>query len=162
MAHTTPLKTVTQEGPMDRKSDETTRKSTLVQGELAHLEAIRNEGTSRKAFHRANLCWEDFQYSLKIVRQNPRILVFSFIVFAILCGGGLGLVFFLAKDQDEDDKSDALDLATETGRWFCKWLCCGPFMSSWRVNMTTHAARFTFPYFDLTLCMTNPLCCTLT
>ncbi len=101
------------------KLDDSTRKTSLVQGELADLEALRKGSASWGAFQdRVNLCWDDVQYSLKITRQNPRILVLSLIVFVILCGGGLGLVFSLAKDQDEEDKDLALSLATETGRWF--------------------------------------------
>lgn len=106
------------------KLDDSTRKSSLVQGELADLEAIRKDELNRSALHhRANLCWDDFQYALKLVRQNPRILIISFIVFSILCGGGLGLVFYLANDEDQQDQNMALDLAVETGRWFCKSPC---------------------------------------
>ena len=107
----------------DMKLDDSTRKSSLVQGELADLEAIRKEKSNRGGalHHRANLCWDDFHYSLKLLRQNPRILIISFIVFAILCGGSLGLVFYLANNEDEQDKGMALDLAVETGRWFCKY-----------------------------------------
>jgi hypothetical protein len=102
------------------------RKSSLVQGELADLEALRQEqSTSTNNVHKiskqATSWWEDLDYNLKVLRQNPRILILSFLVFAILCGGGLGLVFFLAGDQDEDEKDAALDLAIETGRWFCKF-----------------------------------------
>ena len=107
----------------DMKFDESTRKSSLVQGELADLEALRKETSNRGALHlRSHVCWDDFQYSLKLVRKYPRILIISFIVFAFLCGGGLGLVFYLANDEDEQDKDLALDLAEETGRWFCKYL----------------------------------------
>ncbi len=109
------------EGPKNINWEASTRKSTLVQGELADLEAIRQDGTRRRALQRrAHICWDDLRYNIKITSQNPRILILSFIVFAILCGGGLGLVFFLAKDQNEDDKNLALDLASEVGGWFCK------------------------------------------
>ncbi len=122
----TPLKTGPQEGQKNLKfnlDDSNRRKSSLVQGELADLEARRREGKSQRAFHHhANLCCDDLRYTFKILRQNPRILIRSFLVFAFLCGCGLGLVFFLAKDQNEEDKNLALDLAAETGRWFCK---CG-------------------------------------
>lgn len=96
-----------------------TRKSSLVQGELADLEAKRGskKGNNNRG---TNSCWDEMNYSLKIVRQNPHILLLSLLVFAILCGGGLALVFFLAKGQDDDDKGTALDLAVETGRWFGK------------------------------------------
>jgi hypothetical protein len=96
-----------------------TRKSSLVQGELADLEAKRG---SKKGNNRGrNSCWDEMHYSLKIVRLNPHILLLSLLAFAILCGGGLALVFFLAKGQDDDDKGTALDLAVETGRWFGKF-----------------------------------------
>jgi hypothetical protein len=97
------------------------RKS-LVSGELADLEAMRRDGSINKStirFASAN-CWDNWLYNLKIARQKPRIIAISFLVFAILCGGGLGLVFSFANSQDGDDKASALDLAVETGRWFCK------------------------------------------
>ncbi len=102
--------------------DGITPKNTLVKGELADLEAIRQHDTKMKSFHRrAHLFCHDLQFNVKIVRQNPRILIKSLIIFVILCGCGLGLVFFVAKDQDKEDKNLALDLATESGRWFCKY-----------------------------------------
>ncbi len=120
-ATTIPSQSPAWEGPKNLKWEANTRKSTLVQDELADLEAIRQEGTGRRALQRrVHICWDDLRYNLKITRQNPRILIMSFMVFAILCGGGLGLVFFLAKDQNEDDKNLALDLASEVGGWFCK------------------------------------------
>jgi hypothetical protein len=98
------------------------RKS-LVSGELADLEAMRRDGSiNNKSTIRltsANCC-DDWLYSLKIARQKPRIIGISFLVFAILCGGGLGLVFSFANTQDADEKASALNLAIETGRWFCK------------------------------------------
>lgn len=112
------------EGPKKKVVlDDSTRKSSLVQGELKDLEAMRKEGGgSRRASVRTNNnnCCDDFQYSLKIVGQNPRILILSLFVFAVLCGGGLGLVFFLANDEDQNAQDDASDLAVETGRWFGK------------------------------------------
>ena len=106
------------------KKEDGTKKSSLVQGELADLEAKRGskrgKNNRRGSGHRTNSCWDEMNYSLKIVRQNPHILLLSFCVFAILCGGGLALVFFLSKSQDDDDKGAALDLAVDTGRWFGK------------------------------------------
>lgn len=120
MAPLTTTKPPPPEGPKTLQLDDSSRKSSLVTGELADLEAMRTDGKSSKIRAASTNCWDDLQYSLRIVRQNPRILFISFIVFAILCGGGLGLVFFLANDQDNDEKDSALDLAIETGRWFGK------------------------------------------
>jgi hypothetical protein len=105
-------------------SDGKARKRSLISGELADLEAIRNDGSSINnkstiRFARDN-CWDNWLYNLKIARQKPRIVIISFLVFVILCGGGLGLVFFFANTQDGDEKASALNLAVETGRWFCK------------------------------------------
>jgi hypothetical protein len=110
------------EGPKTLQLDDSTRKSSLVTGELADLQAMRDGRNSKRSSIRSasTNCWDDLQYSLKIVRQNPRILIIGFIVFAVLCGCGLGLIFFLANDQDDDEKGAALDLAVETGRWFGK------------------------------------------
>ncbi len=122
MANSTLWKAVGRDGSKGLIWDDITPKNTLVRGELADLEAIREENTKQHAFQRrANLCWDDLRFNLKIVRQNPRILIKSLIVFVILCGGGLGLVFFVAKVQDKDDNNLALDLATESGNWFCKY-----------------------------------------
>ena len=106
-----------------RLDDSSSRKSSLVAGELADLEAMRNAGSTKKSTIRlaTSKCWDDCLYSLKIVRQKPRIIFISFLVFAILCGGGLGLVFFLAEDENQDEMGSALDLAVETGRWFGKF-----------------------------------------
>lgn len=121
MSCTQPMSTrASVEGNEGHRLGDTGRKSSLVQGELANLQAMRKKGSKPSAIHhRSHVCWDDFQYSLKLVRQNPRILIISFIVFAVLCGGGLCLVFYLAKDEDEQDQDMALDLAVETGRWFC-------------------------------------------
>jgi hypothetical protein len=104
-------------------SDGKARKRSLISGELADLEAMRRgDGNTNKSgirFANAN-CWEDWLYSIKIARQKPHIVIISFLVFAFLCGCGLGLVFFFASTQDADEKDEALDLAVETGRWFCK------------------------------------------
>ncbi len=123
---TTPSKTAAHKEPSRSKcvlDDSSTRKSSLVQGELADLEAIRSGGKEGAFHHRANLCCDDLRYTFKILRQNPLVLILSFLVFATLCGCGLGLVFYLAQDQNEEDKNLALDLATEKGRWFgkCNW-----------------------------------------
>lgn len=109
-------------GPVEESKGDTTRKNSLVQGELVNLDVMRKQGQDRRALHhRAHVCWDDFQYSLEIMRRNPRILTLSFIIFALLCGGGLGLVFFLAKDENDQDEALALNLAVETGRWFCTY-----------------------------------------
>jgi hypothetical protein len=103
-------------------NDNKSRKS-LVSGELADLEATRNDGSiNNKSTIRfaSDNCWDNWLYNLKIARQKPRIVIISFLVFVILCGGGLGLVFSFANSQDGDEKASALNLAVETGRWFCK------------------------------------------
>ncbi len=122
MAAATSWKSVVHDGSKNLIWEGSTSKNTLVKGELGDLEAIRQDDAKQKSFHhRAHLYWDEFHFNIKIVRQNPRILIKSLIVFVILCGGGLGLVFFVAKDQDNEDKNLALDLATESGRWFCKY-----------------------------------------
>jgi len=98
-------------------------KSSLVKGELADLEAMRQEGrrSSDAAWmNTTTQCWEDFLYNLKIVRRHPGVLAIPLLVFAILCGGGLCLLIFLALNQNAQEKDEAQDLAVETGRWFCK------------------------------------------
>jgi hypothetical protein len=119
MASPSTTKPPPPEGPKKLQLDDSTRRSSLVTGELADLDAMRDNKKSSIRSASTN-CWDDFQYSLKILKNSPRIFIISFIVFAILCGGGLGLVFFLADDQDDDEKAVALDLAVETGRWFGK------------------------------------------
>jgi hypothetical protein len=103
-------------------SDGKARKRSLISGELADLEAMRRESNTNKSgirFASANCC-DDWLYGIKIARQKPHIVIISLLVFAILCGGGLGLVFSFANTQDADEKDAALNLAVETGRWFCK------------------------------------------
>jgi len=123
-----PAKPAEPEGPKNKIfMDDSTRKSSLVQGELADLEVMRQEGdgggSRRKSVREVtNSFWDDVHYTVKVVGQNPRMLFVSFVVFAILCAGGLGLVFYLAQQQDNKVKSTALGLAVETGRWFCKFL----------------------------------------
>lgn len=131
-AVTPPRKPTNSEISTDLDLSSSVRKASLVRGELKDLEAMRKEegsGGRRASLQKATTqYWEDFSYNLKILRQYPHILAVSFFIFAILCGGALALVFFLANDQNDEDKSEALNLAVETGRWFCKFK-----MTQWSV-----------------------------
>ena len=104
------------------------KKACLVSGEIKDLQRIR--ATAKKNGFRDSLSQliDDIRYSVKVLKGNPSILVASFLVFATLCGAGLGLVFFLAKQQNVAAQQAALDLAVQTGRWFCKYplfaACC--------------------------------------
>lgn len=105
--------------------DETSppRKESLVLGELAHLRALREEsGRNKSQFREAtsNIA-DNIRYHAQILKKNPRIAVYSILVFAVLCACGLSIVFFVAKNVDEANELHALDLATETGKWFCKF-----------------------------------------
>lgn len=97
------------------------RKSTLVRGELADLEALREESSRKKIIRdvTANFC-DHIAYLVQVVKRYPRVAVYTFLVLAILCGCGLSVVFVIANNQNEANQVEALDLATETGRWFCK------------------------------------------
>jgi hypothetical protein len=88
------------------------KKSSLVQGELADLKTRRGSkenGTSGGAStgYGTKNCWDEIHYSLKVVRRNPRGLLLPLFVFAILSAGGLALIFILAKGQDDNDKDTA-------------------------------------------------------
>lgn len=109
------------DGVEQQRKQKQQSKSCLVSDEIKNLEAIRavekKDGGVRKKLSQFAV---EIRYNTKVVRGKPTILVISFLVFAVLCSVGLGLVFYLANEQDGDVKANALDLADETGRWFCK------------------------------------------
>lgn len=98
-----------------------TKKACLVTGEIKDLEAIRAAEMKSGFREMLSRLADDIKYNAKVVKGHPSIIIVSFLVFAILCSVGLGLVFFLSNEQDNDAQADALDLAVETGRWFCKY-----------------------------------------
>lgn len=99
------------------------RKGTLVRGELADLEALREE-SGRKNLLRDTVTkiYENILYHVQVVQKYPRIALYAFLVLSVLCASGLSIVFTVANNQDEANQAEALTLATETGQWFCKLL----------------------------------------
>jgi hypothetical protein len=121
-------KTIAQQTWVGAESsdEDTKKKNNLVSGELKDLEVLRGSGSKNegKGLSMAERCgkWgEEVRFTLEVVNSHPHILIIPFLIFAALCGAGLALIFLLAKDQEEDIKDEALDLAIETGNWFCKY-----------------------------------------
>lgn len=96
------------------------KQNTMLSGELADIEAQRNDenksiGCSCSNFSQkaSNVC--------SILWTNPRITFVTFSVLAILCGGGLGVVYYVKSTKKAGVRAQALQLAHDTGRWFCKF-----------------------------------------
>eukprot|EP00934_Nitzschia_sp_Nitz4_P006525 Nitzschia sp. Nitz4//scaffold296_size27349//17842//21644//NITZ4_008200-RA/size27349-snap-gene-0.41-mRNA-1//-1//CDS//3329546273//6515//frame0 len=94
------------------------KRASLVKGELADLEALR-EGGRHNVLHEATTnCFENLWYSLHALKRKPIIVVVSSFVLLALLALGLAIVFIISTNEDETNKRDALDLAEQTGGWF--------------------------------------------
>lgn len=103
------------------KDETAPRKESLVLGELADLRALREESGRKNQFREATSnVLEHFKYHIHIVKKKPQIAIYSLLIFGALCACGLSIVFIIAKKDNEANQLQALDLASETGQWFCK------------------------------------------
>jgi hypothetical protein len=98
------------------------KKKNLVTQEVSDLRDMR-EGNAKKKGKQlmsgVSGCAHGVVDTIQIVKAYPSVLFISLFVFIVLCGGGLALVYYFANDQEEEETAEALDLAIETGRWFC-------------------------------------------
>lgn len=53
-----------------------------------------------------------------VVKKHVGILLFSLVLFTVLCGVGISICSVFTKSSQDDTREDALGLATETGAWF--------------------------------------------
>jgi hypothetical protein len=56
----------------------------------------------------------------KVLRAHPRIAWIAFVVFLVLCGVGLGIVYAVRRSHIVQFEEQGLELAQETGDFFCK------------------------------------------
>lgn len=57
----------------------------------------------------------------QLIKDDPRIVLLSFAIFSLLTIAGFALVYLFAKNQDDESREEALDLAHETGTWFGRY-----------------------------------------
>ena len=92
----------------------------MLSGELADLEAQRKEDDGGK-----KICTCSGRLSMNarnlfaILQANPKIVVLSSLVFAILCGAGVGIIFYVKRVKEEGIRSQASQLAHDTITSFC-------------------------------------------
>jgi hypothetical protein len=92
-------------------------RATLLTDELGELE---NSDRAAKLTDKKS-CFDRLKYHLEVLQTHPYIFVLSFLVFSALCACGLLIIFFFAKQEANELRDEALDLAIETGDFFCKW-----------------------------------------
>eukprot|EP00934_Nitzschia_sp_Nitz4_P008072 Nitzschia sp. Nitz4//scaffold74_size92883//42717//46457//NITZ4_004825-RA/size92883-augustus-gene-0.12-mRNA-1//-1//CDS//3329557601//8062//frame0 len=103
----------------DSVIDVESKRASLVKGELADLEALREEDGRNNVLQEATTtCFESFMYTLKVLQRRPSILIVSLLVMLALLAVGLSIVLIISSNADETNKRDALDLAEQTGNWF--------------------------------------------
>jgi hypothetical protein len=96
---------------------ELSKRTTLLTDELGEVEKSDKsaEFRDKKSF------LDRLQYHLEVLRAHPYIFVVSLIAFSVLCACGLLVVYYFAKQEENVLRDEALDLAIETGDFFCTW-----------------------------------------
>ncbi|CAB9511086.1 Receptor-type guanylate cyclase gcy [Seminavis robusta] len=91
----------------------------MLTDELADLEQAkeRNKEEAKMKQH-LNRVGSGIKYQFQLAKRQPHIAFISLLVFAVLCGAGLAMIFMVEDDRHEEAKSIAMDLSTETGQWF--------------------------------------------
>ena len=92
--------------------DDSEKQSNLVTRELETMEVGKES--------KFQLLLDSANYTALTVRNNPQILLISFICFVLLFGVSLSLILYIASNQSKEELRQAQDLAEETGRWFGK------------------------------------------
>jgi hypothetical protein len=115
-------------GYYDDDSDVQNPITNMVSGELAELEAIRTMGEKSGGGGRLKKLEDTVRMTItqralhhfEVMWAHPRIIFASMLVFALIFGMGLGIVFFVIRLQEKEGKDQAIALAIETGSFFCK------------------------------------------
>ena len=133
-----------------------TNVNTMLSDELADLDAQRENGGERgdsRSKTRTSPCSNikrNVFYTTLAIKERPWILVRAILVFLIVCSVGMIIIFLKDKINKEALEEEALDLAIETGRWFCKFYVvvlmdfCSPLL-------TKRHEYLTFSCLDLTI-----------
>ena len=96
----------------------TSNLNTMLSNELRDLDAHRDEGNGSKSL--LEVWWRNVRLTYQILKVHPSIAMRTFLAFGILCCGGLAILIQLDASNREELEETALELAVETGRWFCK------------------------------------------
>ena len=105
-----------------QKSLEGTRSTASMDGDEAGCKRTDVEsGTITQTKDKAMWCGRTKQF-WDYLKSHWTILLVTWLVFSILAGAGLGLAYSYRNAQQEQSRSDALDLAIETGRFFSEEL----------------------------------------
>jgi hypothetical protein len=93
--------------------------NTMLSDELADIDDYRtntNRATNYWAKIRKNL-----KYCYFVAKESPFKFVRPLLIFGFFCGAGIALITFKETAYQTEQEETALDLAVETGRWFCKF-----------------------------------------
>jgi hypothetical protein len=92
---------------------DSSKRATLLTDELGDEAAAKL--TDKKS------CLDRLKYHLEVLQTHPYIFLVSLLVFSALCASGLLIISFFAKQEENELRDEAFDLAIETGNFFCKW-----------------------------------------
>jgi hypothetical protein len=97
---------------------ESFKRTTLLTDELGELEQKSDKAAE---FKEKKSFLDRLKYHLEVLQAHPYLFVVSILVFSALCACGLLIIFYFAKQEKNKLIDEALDLAIETGDFFCKW-----------------------------------------
>ena len=127
-----------------------TNVNTMLSDELADLDAQRENGgernskTTRMSSSPCSKIKRNVFYTTLAIKERPWILVRAILVFLIVCAAGITIIFLKDKTNKEELEEEALDLAIETGRWFCKFCLMQLFTFHPTYEDTKHLHFFSF------------------
>ena len=92
----------------------------MLTGELADLEAQRKE-SRRERKCSCSIFSRKARNLSGVLREHPSIVIVTVVVFAILCGAGLGIIYYVKSIREGNVKMQASQRAHDTISWFCKF-----------------------------------------
>lgn len=103
------------------KLEEGNLKKTMLTDELDNLDNI-SLGTQGQSSRALKSLGSGIKHQWNLAKSAPHVVFFSLFIMTVLCGAGLFAVHTVAKEQHDDIRAVAQELAEETGQWFSSQL----------------------------------------
>ncbi|KAL3788993.1 LOW QUALITY PROTEIN: hypothetical protein HJC23_012698 [Cyclotella cryptica] len=80
----------------------------------------RSDSRLLRSLFNVKISFRSIGLMLRVAALNKRILLGTFLTFAILCGTGLAILYSFGHQYEEDKYKDSMDLADKADRWLEK------------------------------------------